>query len=202
MKKINNFLVDFGGVLYQIDESLALKAFFRLSSNPGLAKINSGDFTNYSFFAEYEKGNISSEQFREIIKKEFSLYCSDDEFDKAWNATLISIFPDAEKNITKLKKYGKVVLLSNTNDIHFQKFLPDCSRLFAEFDACFFSHKIGMHKPDRKIYEYAITKMGFSKEETIFIDDSLKNINAAKQFGINTFYINNNKLADVFNILH
>ncbi len=55
------------------------------------------------------------------------------------------------------------------------------------FDGLVFSGVVGMVKPDRKIYEYILNKFNLKAEETLFIDDSEKNINGAKSVGIQCY---------------
>ncbi len=59
----------------------------------------------------------------------------------------------------------------------------------------YFKHKIvsgdvGMRKPDPKIYELTLNKIGKSAEECMFIDDSIPNITAAKELGIDSVLFN------------
>ena len=59
----------------------------------------------------------------------------------------------------------------------------------------YFKHKIvsgDVHcrKPDRKIYEIALARADKTAEECIFIDDSIANINSAKEMGIHTVLFN------------
>ena len=56
------------------------------------------------------------------------------------------------------------------------------------FDYQFLSYRIGWEKPDKRIFEYVVEKIPYSKEEILFIDDKLSNVNAAKEFGIKTIH--------------
>ncbi|QMU55402.1 MAG: HAD-IA family hydrolase [Nitrosopumilus sp.] len=52
------------------------------------------------------------------------------------------------------------------------------------FDYLFLSYEIEMEKPDKAIFEHVIKEIPCPKEEILFIDDRLSNVNAAKNFGI------------------
>ncbi len=53
------------------------------------------------------------------------------------------------------------------------------------------SEMVGVAKPDRKIFEYAIKSSNARKSESIFIgDDILADINGARQFGIDQVWFN------------
>jgi putative hydrolase of the HAD superfamily len=46
------------------------------------------------------------------------------------------------------------------------------------------SSHVGMRKPDREIYELTCERMGITPNETVFVDDNLDNITAARAFGM------------------
>ncbi len=52
----------------------------------------------------------------------------------------------------------------------------------------FLSYEIGMEKPDECIFKYVMDKIPLIKEEVMFVDDRQSNIDAAKDFGMNTMH--------------
>ena len=58
------------------------------------------------------------------------------------------------------------------------------------FDGGLFSYEINMRKPDKDIYEYFIDKFDIIPDKTIFFDDKRKNIEAAKEIGMNAYEFN------------
>jgi len=52
------------------------------------------------------------------------------------------------------------------------------------FDMILFSDEEGVAKPDPEIYRRAVDRLGVSLEETIYIDDWLPNVEAARQLGM------------------
>ncbi len=59
------------------------------------------------------------------------------------------------------------------------------------FNYSFLSYKIGLRKPDKRIYLYALKKLGVKPEETVFVDDVLKNVAAARSLGMNAILFKN-----------
>lgn len=47
-----------------------------------------------------------------------------------------------------------------------------------------FSHNLGIMKPDERIYRHAIASVGETAEATLFIDDRLENVAAARALGL------------------
>ncbi|MEU8378937.1 HAD family phosphatase [Streptosporangium sp. NPDC048865] len=52
------------------------------------------------------------------------------------------------------------------------------------FDEVVISGEIGMRKPEPRIFEYALGRIGLAGEECVFVDDIEANIAAARRFGI------------------
>ena len=80
--------------------------------------------------------------------------------------------------IKRLKSQGyKIYMLSNTNEIMYQKFIKNIENLF---DGVVLSYKIHKIKPYDSIYKYLIDEFNLNPEESLFIDDVEDNINTAK----------------------
>ena len=61
--------------------------------------------------------------------------------------------------------------------------------ILKHFDCITFSFELGTFKPDKRMYEDALSKMGLPSESTVFIDDSARNLEGAKGLGINPVLI-------------
>lgn len=71
------------------------------------------------------------------------------------------------------------VLVTNSFGIEYQR--EDWPRLF---DATVISHEVGLRKPDPKIYQLALDRLGVEAETTVLVDDMKDNIDAAEALGI------------------
>jgi epoxide hydrolase-like predicted phosphatase len=54
------------------------------------------------------------------------------------------------------------------------------------------SSHVGMRKPERAIYELTCTRMSVEPNETIFVDDNLDNVDAARAFGMEAVHFGEN----------
>ncbi len=193
---IKNFIFDFGGVLYQIDPKRTVEAFKKVSGDPEFLLKIKDLFRKH--IAPLEKGEISHDEFRERTRHEYKLNVDDETFDKYWNITLIKMYDHSIQEVLKFKKLGRVILLSNTNPVHYNKFKDECSELFSLFEKLYFSFNLGMIKPQAEIFEYTLKDMDFKPGETVFIDDSESNIETASSLGIKTVhYKNKEQLSDL-----
>ncbi|PHQ65807.1 MAG: haloacid dehalogenase, partial [Sulfurimonas sp.] len=111
-----NIIFDLGGVIINIDYRLSVREFSKLSS--GI--LNEIELQNSppNFITAYEKGEISSKQFRETVRQELHIIADDHQIDTAWNAMLLDIPKERLKLIQDLNTEKRLFVLSNTNQIH------------------------------------------------------------------------------------
>lgn len=83
----------------------------------------------------------------------------------------------------KLKKQYKIALLSNAQSETVLEILDE-HKIRDLFDVIVVSSDIGIIKPDRNIFEHTISKLGCNIQESIFIDDSAINTQAAEKYGL------------------
>lgn len=181
-------LIDLGGVLYEIDIASTLVKYNQMR-NSGADPIDYGKHGQHHLFTLLDNGEAEIDDFALGLKQTFSLTGNLEEIKKVWADLLIGLYPGRTDAVEKLsKKYG-LALLSNTNRYHYDIYFPECSPMFAHMDRLFLSFEMGVRKPDPQIYLQALEEMGWKPEETLFLDDSHPNIEAAEALGIQTFWI-------------
>jgi HAD superfamily hydrolase (TIGR01509 family) len=57
------------------------------------------------------------------------------------------------------------------------------------FIAAYYSYKLGLRKPSKEIFKAVIQKENLNPAETLFIDDSLANIEAARSTGLQAIHL-------------
>lgn len=86
--------------------------------------------------------------------------------------------------VDELKEKGyKVFYLSNYSDFVVRS-NPGALDFIDHMDGGVFSHQVKLIKPDRAIFECICEKYGLKPEECLFTDDSQKNVDAARAFGM------------------
>jgi glucose-1-phosphatase len=124
-------------------------------------------------------GKINSQQFWEDFSKRIYRDIKTDLFKKYFHPT---INQEVISIIRELKKNHRVVCGTNTFQIHYQRHLKQGDYRF--FDNIYASHLLGIAKPDPQFYQYIIDKENATITRTIFIDDTIENVIAAKRMGI------------------
>ena len=193
MPKIKNIIFDLGGVILNIDFKQTALAF---------AKLGIDNFSEYytlqglsPLFEKLETGAISPRdfynEFRELVKLPL---LTNDEIRIAWNALLLDFPPERIKWLQEIRKRYNIYLLSNTNEIHYNAFTKSFKE-FSNYDfdelfiSAYYSHKMGLRKPSKEIFETVLKKENLDVAETVFIDDSMANIETAKSVGLQTIYL-------------
>ena len=202
--EIKTIIFDFGGVILDIDPQLTINHFEKL----GMA--NSSKFLEKKFIdnviKKFEKGILTPEVFREKVKECANMSFSDQEIDEAWNALLFDIPAERIQVIEQVKKQYKIMLLSNSNEIHYDLYVRDLQLRFGYrefddlFDKAYFSFDLHLAKPNPDIYEFVMYQHKLKPEETLFIDDRLENIEAARSLGWKTYHLKSpERIRDIFN---
>ena len=81
------------------------------------------------------------------------------------------------------QKYGVKVYLISDISKYFASHRSHFSVL-DEMEECVFSATVGLTKPNPEIFEYLLEKANIRAEESVFIDDSPRNIDGAASVGI------------------
>ena len=84
------------------------------------------------------------------------------------------------------KKNISMGILSNTASVMHSAVKELCDMSY--FDYQFLSYDIGVEKPDKDIFKHVSEKLSYQKDEILFVDDRLSNVNAAKNFGIRSIH--------------
>ncbi len=192
MKKYSNIIFDFGGVIININPELVVNQFKKLGMNN--TNMIGEEYKKNGLFDRLEKGIISPEDFRTEIRKHLSQNVSDLQIDDAWNAMLLDLPYERLALIKELRKNHKVYLLSNTNIIHWEcysKYVLDTygEELSSFFDKDYYSHCMNLRKPDKAIYTAVLEQEQLNPAETLFIDDMLQNVEAARSVGMDAHFL-------------
>jgi glucose-1-phosphatase len=183
--KIKAVVFDLGGVIVDLAVDNTIRSFAKLS---GLSATQIQEaYIKYPGFFAYEKGEITDNDFRQMLRLIFAMEADDEELDKSWNAMLVDLPQKKLQLLSTLKSRVQVYALSNTNNIHINyvnNVMLKGSTLDVYFHQCFYSHKVNMRKPESEIYKHVLRATGFKPNEILFLDDNIVNVRAAFELGI------------------
>ena len=192
---IKNIIFDFGGVV----TDSPIEGFKNLEEHYGISKgtISSIVMTNQdnNAWAKSERGEINIDTFikefnQEALNLGFKL-----------NATNIlkqlygPLRPIMVEKIISLSKNFQLICLTNVlKDVHVfsnEERILEVKNILSYFDKIYESYKIGMRKPEKRIYEHVLNDLNIKPENTIFLDDLGMNLKTAKLLGIHTIKVVN-----------
>ncbi len=191
---ITTIIFDWGGVITNILPKATINAFTELG-HKSFAKYFDAEF-NDDLFLRFEKGQVRDEEIYARLRSEIGKPVPKEKLKHALCAMLLDTPAIRLKILKKLNKKFRLILLSNTNTIHsnyynnylLQKHKVDFRGLF---NKVYYSHELGMRKPDLEIYEYVLTDASLEGRETLFIDDTEINIRVARSMNIQCVHLNN-----------
>ena len=181
--KIKAIIFDLGNVLIGFDHRIGVKRI--LKHTPKSTQEIYDLFFDSAFTREFEKGGISCLEFFAKVKDSLELRIGYAEFLPIWNEIFFAK-PEMEEFAASLNSGRRLVLLSNVNQLHYEYLTAAFPRAFSLFspDKIIPSFRTGFMKPDREIYELALSSAGVLAQEAVYVDDRLDLIEAASGYGI------------------
>ncbi len=191
LNKIKNIIFDYGNVIFKIDFQRTQHSFTELGiENVERFFAHSG---HDPLFDEFEKGMITSAEFRDGIRQiTHKPDLTNEQIDHAWNTLLIGVPEGNHEILLKAREKYRTFLLSNNNEIHYNWITEYLQREFNIlsnehlFEMDYYSHLMKMRKPDVNIFQYVLDTHKLLPEETLFIDDSPQHIRTAESLGLQT----------------
>ena len=97
--------------------------------------------------------------------------------------------------LLKLRQSYRLFLLSNTNAIHelsYNRLLNETQgieNLDRIFEKVYYSHRLGLRKPNPEIFKYVLKDSNLEPEESLYVDDTLEHVESAKALGIRAYHL-------------
>ena len=137
----------------------------------------------YSIISDHLNLGLSDENLNQIAR------------DRACNMKNYIPYPGIEDVLGTLSKTHKLGIISDTWPSIEQQLEYIGAAPYLSFTT--FSCFLGTFKPDRRMYLDALNKCGVPARETVFIDDSVRNLDGAAAMGITPILIAANPASDM-----
>ncbi len=189
MQKIKNIIFDYGNVIFLLDFPRLKQAF----ANLGMQNVDAffSHTTQNQIIDALDKGQLSAAEFRSAIRQAAGRpELTEEQVNTAWNTLLVGVPSGYHELLLQLKRQYRTFLLSNNNEIHYQWIMDYLQREYGMagnalfFERDYYSHLLGMRKPDSQIFQFVLDTHALMPEQTLFIDDSPQHVASAKQLGI------------------
>lgn len=161
-------------------------------------------YHNHSLWSSYHLGHITKEELREARFRnafEDMGVCGDlipegfEDFYVRTCPTKTNLFPKAHETLSYLSGKYRLHLITNGFREQAQTKI-ELSDLGKYFDTVVISENVGVNKPHRGIFEYALAGAGAVKDESVMIGDSIEaDIRGAMGYGIDAIFFNPGRLS-------
>ena len=176
---IRTIIFDAGGTLFKGSFTKFVNKVYKFLGID--KKFNPKD--EVTFDLDFNRGLISVD---DCFRKLFNVHISGsqmDEIKKYWSTTWV-LTDEMRDLLVGLKKNYKLVLLSNSDKYNSAKYYE--RGWYDYFEVIVLSHEVGILKPDTRIYEMTLEKIGMPAEECLFIDDQKRALEPARKLGMKT----------------
>ena len=191
----NLIILDLGGVLFNIDFERTKRALLELPGYNGL-DVRFGVETQSDVFVDYDRGALTTSEFREKLRSMYGYVCSDEEIDRAWCAILDKgLFPFASDVVRSIRMRfasrpgDRLVIFSNISELHYLDARDRCQPVYSLVDKVYLSYTLGLRKPDPQSFLAICELEGIPASHTLLIDDSIANCTSAESLGITTIHV-------------
>lgn len=198
---IRNLLFDMGGVICPMqDAAEPADRFRRIGLSGQLSRQYFGRNGQQGIFRGAEDGSLSPDEFLEEYHRLTGYRATFDEIEWAWRGFVFPPTPGRLQALRQLRAEGyHLALASNTNPFlqrweESEDFTPEGKGIQAFFDKLYYSYELKAYKPDALFFQRILQQGGYRSEETLFLDDSPKNVEAARQAGLQAIYVPDNRL--------
>lgn len=175
---IRLIIFDISGVISNKEEDIYLEEFSKRHDIPF-------DALHHVYFVNLEKAEKGEIPLKVVWEKVFSEFHIDEDYNEGIKEVmkLKKFDKDMLAYIQKLRKDFDTAYLTNYADDYW-KILEKMFPFDKYFDYGLVSYKIGERKPAKKGFELILKNFNVKPEETLYIDDSEKNLKNPKEMGI------------------
>lgn len=192
---IKNILFDMGGVVFRQDTAEAFRRFAAAGIDPNEYM---GAYGQKDFFLDLETGTITAQEFcQRMAEAAGRAEVTMGEALECWMGFVVDVPVERLRHLEALRPHYRLCLLSNTNPfvmsyMHSTAFSALGRPIDAYFDALYCSYEMGVCKPSPDIFAQAMALGGMEPGESLFVDDSLKNVQAAQAAGLHALHVETN----------
>lgn len=177
-------LLDFGNVIAFFDHHKACRQLAELSTTGLDAEHIYHTIFETGLETGYDTGRLSTPDFLDRLRQAFDLRGDDREIGHAWS----DIFAPNDAMaaaMRELKSRGlRLVLASNTNELHHEQFAREFADVLAPLDAQILSYRVGSRKPEPAFYAACIDASGCAPAECLYVDDRADFISVGRELGL------------------
>lgn len=177
-------IFDLGNVVAFFDHRRACRQLAQLAKEPVTEdSVYQAVFAS-SLELDFDCGRITASVFVERLRAVLGLAGQEETVSAAW-ADIFCANDDVQSLLPHLKRSGsRLVLASNTNELHFEQIERQFGAALAVFDEFVLSCRLGFRKPEVIFFERCLEAARAAPEDCIFLDDRPDFVAVARLLGM------------------
>ena len=185
--RVDALVLDFGGVLVEIDFKRAFAAW-AAAAGVSAAELASR-FAFDDAYCAHERGEIEAASYFAALRKTLGIELADAELLAGWNSIFGAPLPGVEEALRSLSRELPLFVFSNTNKAHLAHFQPRYRELLSHVKRTITSCDIGRRKPDPEAFLRMAGLTGLPPPRLAFFDDLEENVAGARQAGLQAWRV-------------
>lgn len=178
-RRLSAVLFDIGGVLVALDGVPAMAKLLDMA--PDHETLHAMWLASPSVVA-HETGKIDAAAFAAGAVRDFRLPVTADRFLREFRSWPTGLLPGALQLLDEIPDDYRVAALSNTSAVHWERISE--MGFVDRFEQTYLSHELGCLKPADEAFLAALDGMGLAPAEVLFLDDGMRNVEAAARLGM------------------
>ena len=130
---------------------------------------------------DFERGWCSNDEFAAGVVADWKLPISPADFLELFGSWPEGTYDGAEQLVSDVSARARVGCISNTNALHWA--IYETWPISNAFELSFLSHKLGLVKPDRELFQHVAGDIAVEPAKVVFLDDNEVNVSAARDVG-------------------
>jgi len=176
-----DIVFDVGGVLLHWDPAAIAGQVF---PDPNIRECFLANVLGDGCWIRYDKGELTAARLTEMVHRNLGIPSEQmSAFIEAAKSTLLPK-EDTLEVVRQLHRSGNRLFVLSNMPSEMADYIRGAYAFWDLFDGTVFSGYVRMVKPDEEIFRYLFSQYHLVPEETVFIDDSTLNIEAAARLGV------------------
>ncbi|MCS7315239.1 MAG: HAD family phosphatase [Bryobacterales bacterium] len=178
---IRAILFDLGQVLVPFDLERGLRALAPYCPHP--PREIQRRIASSGLVRPFEEGRLAPREFARRLGELLELSVSYEQFCELWSSIFLPETLVPEGLIESLAQRYRLLIVSNTNAIHYS-IVEQRYAVLRHFHDRVLSYEVGALKPDQRIYREALRRAGCDARECFYTDDIPEYVEAARRLGM------------------
>lgn len=138
-------------------------------------------------YRDMERGDVTFSDFYDFLADRAGYRGTRKELQAVWSDFFDGPMLGIEDLLDRVRARYRVAFLSNSNEVHAELIPRRFASLFKKDDRFIFSYRFKCAKPDPEIFHRALELIGALPQHTVFLDDNVDNVLAARALGMKAY---------------